>query len=403
MTFKNTPNKGEIDSNWGINSSNWDHPSHLALSQRHMDKMMPVRYLQPGQTIDLPRAELPLDLEALPLHDPLTGKPMAANDFLNRRLFNDACMVVHRGQVLHESYRNGMRPEDHHVQHSTTKSLIAMLVGIAIAENKVSPDIEVAEYIPELRILPAWQGVTLQHVLDMATGIEYSEDYADPNCPYFSYAQAVGYAGELSEARIGHKAWMLQHMTSRSSEPGAQFCYTSPLTNVLGMVISVAYDRDFLDVLEEKIYCRIGAEAQAWFNTDDFGVAIAEGQLSLRLRDFARWALLMINGGKNLLGEQVLPPEFIADTLTVRESSKEAFAKSADAAYFPGAQYRNQFWVLSPEQQQYAMLGIHGQTVWYDQRQELMILGYGSYPVQDDALLFAAWQQLNAAILTAVR
>ncbi len=112
---------GIIDAQLGIDRSNWDHPAHLALSQLHMDRMMPVVHLEPATPIVLPRAAQTLDVEALTFDDPLTGARMDGVTFLNRRLFNDALLVMHQGAVVHESYRNGMTAADHHVQHSTTK------------------------------------------------------------------------------------------------------------------------------------------------------------------------------------------------------------------------------------------------------------------------------------------
>ena len=109
----------------------------------------------------------------------------------------------------------------------------------------------------------------------------------------------------------------------------------------------------------------------------------------------------MINNGCNLAGEQVIPQSFIEDTLAPRASSREAFARSEYDQVLPGAQYRNQFWVTDPQARQYAMLGIHGQFAWFDQNRELMICGYGSYPVQVDPLMTNSldqlWKRISAA------
>ena len=120
---------GVIDAALGIDRANWDQPQHLSLSQIHMDRMMPVVHLEPAAVLPLPRSGGTLDVEALTFVDPLTSRAIDADVFLNRRLFNDALLVFHRGAVVHESYRNGMTAADHHVQHSTTKSLTTMLVA----------------------------------------------------------------------------------------------------------------------------------------------------------------------------------------------------------------------------------------------------------------------------------
>jgi CubicO group peptidase (beta-lactamase class C family) len=144
--------------------------------------------------------------------------------------------------------------------------------------------------------------------------------------------------------------------------------------------------------LEEKIYRHIGAECDAWLNLDPSGVAVTEGQLSLRLRDFARWAALFLYAGRNLAGEQVVPAAFINDIVTPRDELRAAWRKGDYAAMFPAGQYRNQTYVLNAECSRIAMLGIHGQFCFIDLRRELLIVGYGSYPTQVDAIMVEAMQ-----------
>lgn len=397
------PTSGVISESLNITNANWDHPSHLALSQLHMNRMMPVAYLQPPEeSIPLPRANQLLDLESLAFTDPLNGRPMGIDQLLNRRLYNDALLVFHRGEVVHESYRNGMTAEDHHVLHSTTKSLVAMLVGIAIDEGKMEPEAPISDYIPELSEYPEWQPVTLQHVLDMAISSPYEEHYDDPNCSYFSYARAVGYYPELEgQSPCGARAWLRNPGMRPQGTPGERFNYTSPLTNALMIAVSEVYGESSVSLLERRIFKRIGATSEGWFNTDHLGVPIAEGQFSLKMEDFARWSALMIKNGCNLNGEQVIPRHFIEDTLMPRSTSRNAFLKSDYAELLPKAQYRNQFWVVDAEQKQYAMLGIHGQFVWFDHNRELMICGFGSYPVQVDKIMTDTLQQLWQTIALA--
>lgn len=397
------PTSGVISKSLNITKANWDHPTHLAYSQLHMNRMMPVTYLQPpADSIPLPKADTQLDLEKLNFFDPLHDKPMGIDQLLNRRLYNDALLVFHRGQVVHESYRNGMTADDHHVLHSTTKSLVAMLVGIAIDEGKMHPEAPISEYIRELGEYPEWQQVTLQHVLDMAIDSPYEEHYEDPNCSYFSYARAVGYYPEIDgRSPSGARAWLASPEMRPRGMPGQRFNYTSPLTNALMIAVSEVYGESSTSLLESRIFKRIGAGAAGWFNTDHLGVPIAEGQFSLTLQDFARWASLMVNKGQNLQGEQVIPQRFIDDTLTYRHESRSAFLNSDYAELLTKAQYRNQFWVLDAEQKQYTMLGIHGQFAWFDQNRELMICGLGSYPVQVDKIMTDTMQQLWQTIATA--
>ena len=384
---------GVIDSKLGVDRSNWDHPPHLALSQLHMDRMMPVVHLEPGTVLPLPRATRSLDVDALAFEDPLAGATISAATFLDRRLFNDALLVMYRGAVVHESYRNGMTAEDHHVQHSTTKSLATLLLAQALEDGRMEADAPFDTYVPELRGVPGWSGVTLQHVLDMCPGLKYVEAYEDRSCDYYSYARAVGYYPAPANEAVGARRWLVQGMTQRVAEPGERFNYASPLTNALMMAVEHAYQEPILHLLERRLFQRVGAESVGWFNTDALGFPIAEGQLSLTLRDFARWASVMINKGRNLAGEQVIPESFIAQMCAPNAAAHRAFNAVERSVRFPNGHYRNQFWVIEPRRQ-FAMLGIHGQFAWFDLERELMVIGYGSFPVPTSPLLTLAQQQL---------
>ena len=182
----------------------------------------------------------------------------------------------------------------------------------------------------------------------------------------------------------------LLRAVQKREEPGARFNYASPITNALGLLAEAVYEKSVATLLEEKIYQRIGAEPEAWLNLDPSGVAVTEGQLSLTLRDFARWASLFLNQGRNLAGEQVAPAEFIADISRPREELRAAWRGGDYVDLAPHGQYRNQTYVLDAECRQLAMLGIHGQFTLIDLDLDLLIVGYGSHPAQADQVLTEA-------------
>src|SRR5262249_19153552 len=156
---------------------------------------------------------------------------------------------------------DGMTSADHHLQHSTTKSLTTMLIAAALAERRMDPKAEFAEYVAELRGAPAWRGVTLQHVLDMTAGLSYVEDYADRNGVYYAYARAAGYYPATDAESIGARRWLAERMGERAREPGAYFNYSSPLTNGLMMAAEAAFGEPILELLERRLFQRIGAES----------------------------------------------------------------------------------------------------------------------------------------------
>ncbi len=381
------PGARVINEALGIDWSNWDYPTHLAYSQRAMIDFWPTDIIKAPETSHtLDYCAQQMDLDLLKVYEPGTQRSMSASQLLERRMYNDALLIMHRGQVVHESWRNGMQEEDRHVNHSTTKSLTTLLLGLAIDEGLVDPAALVTQYLPQFADLENWRKIKVQHALDMRTGLAYQEHYEDPNCICWSYFRATGYYPTQADTLPGYDAWIHRHMAEAECAPGYKFSYASPVTNALGLIAESVYGGSVAELLEQKIYHHIGAESDAWLNLDPSGVAVTEGQLSLHLRDFARWAALFLYGGKNLVGEQVVPAAFFRDIVTPRQELREAWQLGDYVSLSPEGQYRNQTYVLDGACTQMAMLGIHGQFALIDLERELLAVGYGSYPNQIDQI-----------------
>jgi CubicO group peptidase (beta-lactamase class C family) len=375
----------------GIDWSNWDFPTHLPYSQRAMPDFWPTDIIAaPARPIPLSYAEQSLDLTALDIAEPGSERRMSVDELINRRMSNDALLIMHKGHVVHESYRDGMTETDRHVNHSTTKSLTTLLLGMAIEDGLVDPQAPITDYLEIFRDLKSWNQLTVQHALDMRTGLRYEEHYEDPDCICWSYFRATGYYPPLAETHKGYADWIRSEMAELVDTPGERFNYASPITNALGLVASSVYDASVASLLETKIFQHIGAEADAWLNLDPSGVAVTEGQLSLTLRDFARWASLFLNEGRNLVGQQVAPVAYIADISIPRDELQSAWRQGDYVDMAPEGQYRNQTYVLDAHGRQLAMLGIHGQFGLIDLDKELLIVGYGSHPAQADQVLIEA-------------
>jgi CubicO group peptidase (beta-lactamase class C family) len=322
---------------------------------------------------------------------------MRGDEFLERRLFTDALAVLHDGHLVYETYRNGMTESDRHVAHSCSKTLTTMMVGIAIEEHKLERSRTMSDYVPELAALPAWAPVTLEHVLDMATGVDLEEHYENPDSMYWRYAYAVGYYAGESAASGSTLGFVMSELTRAAELPGTRFNYGSYLTNLLPIALTNAYGVPAVELYEERIYRHLGAERPALVNLDPAGNPIVEGQVNLTLRDFVRWGALLLDEGRSLGGIQVIPARWVEDTYTPSTARAAAFARGEDAESMPGVEYHNQTWLLEPRRV-VAMLGIHGQFCWVDRETRTMIVGFSSYPVQTHDLLTATQRELWSTV-----
>jgi CubicO group peptidase (beta-lactamase class C family) len=386
----------------GYSTATWDRPEFLAKGHLSSSERMPTAVLTPDRAaMGLPVGDL-LDLESFVFEDPLLGRPMSASQFFDRRLYNDALLVWHRGAVIHESYRNGMIDTDRHVNHSTSKTLTTMMIGIAVADGRLDASEPIRTYVHALRAMRAWDAITVQHVLDMASGIDADERYDDPDAMFARYARAVGYyPGAVGDA-VGALAFIERELSDSREPPGRTFDYLSYLTDLLPMMLSEVYGQHPCELYEQHLFRPVGPEFDCHVNCDSTGLPIVEGQLNLTLRDFTRWALPMLGGGRNLVGEQVIPAAWVDESYLHSAERRQAFVRSADSAMFVEGEYHNQIWQVNPASGRIAMLGIHGQFAYLDRPNDLAIIGFGSYPTPASTLMDRCLQQLWMRITDAV-
>jgi CubicO group peptidase (beta-lactamase class C family) len=103
--------------------------------------------------------------------------------------YTDGIVVMHRGKVVYERYFGVLKPDGQHAAMSVTKSVVGTLGAMLVVEGRLDASKRVAEYVPELTD-SAFGSATVRQVLDMTTGLKYSEDYADPNAEVWAHAKA---------------------------------------------------------------------------------------------------------------------------------------------------------------------------------------------------------------------
>jgi len=104
----------------------------------------------------------------------------------------DALIVLRRGRIVAEWYGNGMGATTPHIVFSVSKSICGALGGILAGQGLLDPDAPVIDYVPELKS-SVYAGCAVRHLLDMAVGIAFNEDYDDPKGDVARYRNAVGW------------------------------------------------------------------------------------------------------------------------------------------------------------------------------------------------------------------
>src|SRR5262249_23468829 len=130
----------------------------------------------PGPASPLPRDEQDLGRVSLTTLD---GRPMTFDQAL-AETYADGIAVLHPGRIVFERYFGALEPHKQHIAMSVTKSFTGVLAGILVAEGKLDPASPVTAYVPELAS-GAFGDATVEQVMDMTTGLKYSEIYTDTN------------------------------------------------------------------------------------------------------------------------------------------------------------------------------------------------------------------------------
>jgi CubicO group peptidase (beta-lactamase class C family) len=312
----------------------------------------------------------------------------------------DGWMVVHDGRILTEHYAGAMEPATLHLLMSVSKSIVGILVGALVAEGAINVEEQVTTYVPELA-QSGYLGATVRHLLDMRSGIDFSEDYLNPDSGVRQLEQAVGWAPRRSPHVPPALRGFLQTL-GRAREHGGPYEYRSCETDVLGWVCEAAAGQRFPKVAAELIWSRLGSDFDANIGVDAEGTGLFDGGMSAALCDLARFGVMIAHGGASLNNHQVVPEAWIADSFTGGPDSREAFASSPDDTRMPGGMYRNQFWLPWPDRQVLLCLGIHGQMIYVNRDSGLVAVKLSSWPTpQDSWKLFstlAAFEAINAEV-----
>ncbi|MBC7956263.1 MAG: serine hydrolase [Cytophagales bacterium] len=276
-------------------------------------------------------------------------------------------MILKDGKVFAERYQYGRTAVQRFTSWSMAKTVVAMAVGIAIEEKHIhSIDDPVDRYEPALA-LTAWKGVSIRHVLHMASGVKFDETYGVANSDVAQLSRAWSrQQRSLAEVLAG--------MTEREVAAGQRFKYISADTEVLGLVLAKATGRPLAGYVSEKIWGPMGAEDDASWLIDAKGVEAASCCLNARLRDYARLGQLLLDGGRN--GErQVIPREWVESATSVR--FRDGYLQPRRATPYLG--YGYQVWLL-PDDLGYALLGVRGQAVYVHPRLKLVMVQTAVYP-----------------------
>lgn len=289
--------------------------------------------------------------------------------------YTDGIVVLHHGRIVYERYFGALEPHIPHSCFSVTKSYAATLTAAFVHEGVLDDSKTIVHYVPELRDT-AWNDATLCQVMNMQTGLAYSEDYADKHSSVWAYRYACGWHPRPG-GYVGPRTLCDYLRTVQKDGPhGEVFAYKTVNTDVMAWVMARVTGRSFAQLLHERLWAALGCEEDGYVIVDAAGMSMAGGGLSASLRDLARFGEMMRCEGV-YSGKQLIPASVVHDVQEGGDPAK--FAKGTP--WLPGYSYRNMWWVSHNELAAFEGRGIHGQRLYVAPKAEMVVARFASHPI----------------------
>lgn len=287
------------------------------------------------------------------------GNTFALNDYFERRRIT-SFLVLHRGQVRLERYQYGRTADQRFTSFSMAKSITALLVGMAEQRGLIrSLDDKAETYAPELAG-SAYGGSTIRHLLQMGSGVRWTEDYGGRDD-----------IADLSAALFrvhggGNPTQVLTRRRPMDAEPGARFKYATGETQVLCHVLKGATQRNVADLTSEWLWRPLGAQSEGAWLVGWQDLEFCGGGFNATTRDYARLGRMLAKGGRRD-GVQVVPEAFL------KRATDSTLQPPGFRLNEPGPRfgYGYQFWLFDFG---FAMQGVYGQAVYVVPALDLVVV-----------------------------
>jgi len=353
----------------------------LRWSVCHLREFLPTAQISRGLGAPVPLdypspvefAELRAQIDAITFQPQNSNEEMTWEESLYAN-YTDGMLILHKGQVVYERYFGCLEEDGKHAIMSMTKSFTGLLAEIMVVEGALDDTALVSDIIPEIRD-SAFASATVRQVMDMTTGVKYSEDYSDPNADIWLYSAAASPLPKAEGYEGPDGYWEYLQQVEPEGNHGDEFHYKTINSDMLGWIISRVSGKSVNELASERLWQRMGVEQDAYQTVDGKGVPFAGGGITAGLRDLARLGQLMLNEGE-LNGERLFPAEVVANISAGGDRSKFGSGFPTVGA----GSYTSQWWVLHNDHGAYAARGVHGQTIYVDPTAEMVLVRLASFP-----------------------
>jgi CubicO group peptidase (beta-lactamase class C family) len=273
-----------------------------------------LQQLYPSVTVyrDGPVRELDYRLMAeiadFPVETP--AGTMRYEDFLHSDESTTMGMVIlHKGKIVFETYPR-MEPYQKPIYWSVAKIFVSTVLAILEDRGLVDVTQPIDFYIPELKNSQLAK-IPVRDVLDMASGVDCSDNYENFDSCYYRFETSLGDGFETETSPDNPYQMLIDFDYGFWADPGTGFDYSGVNTFLLGWIVEKITGMPFQDALTREVWMHIGAEADAAIFAGRYGVPLTSGGLMAKLRDVARFGLLFTPSYEVISEQKIISDRYL--------------------------------------------------------------------------------------------
>ena len=189
-----------------------------------------------------------------------------------------ALVAVRNGRLVEEAYFGGMHRDSAFDMRSVTKTVTALLVGLASDRGLLGPEDLMTDWLPALSLRSEHGGIRVRDLLTMTSGMQWSdeEDFG----PWVRSGRPVGYVLDLPIV----------------APPGRRFIYNTGGSHLLTVIVENVVEGSALEFAERELLGPLGIGNKRWPVMQD-SVIVGGAALALRPLDAAKVGQLLLQGG----------------------------------------------------------------------------------------------------------
>lgn len=268
-------------------------------------------------------------------------------------------LVLHQGRIVYERYLQGTAAQDALLSASMSKTILSLLVGVAVAEGKLALGTTVRQVLPDFEG-SAFADDTVEDLLRMSAGVEL----------HVAYEPGAVSDNRATDPMVSPGQRMRRYLREKTgrSPAGKTFHYNGAVTALLGLMLSQATGMSNTAYLEDRIWSRIGAEGSGFWIKNVHGEEGVQGQFAARLRDYARLGELVLEQG-HAAGQQLVPAAWIVEMTTLRTDKPQPKGPPF---------YGLHIWIPQAAGGRSFFWGVGGQNIFVDPVAHLVIVHTGN-------------------------